>query len=140
MQIKANYSNTYDNIKKYGETILNYRDSRINLFTAIYDDLNSLLGNNTSFNSKLDGFSSKIIQFYGVVSSLNNLITNSMDGLAVTANCNSVADKMRFIYNVYCINFQAQIIKIALCSLLMLALMFLGIIAGSRFGMMYYEV
>ena len=138
MQIKSNYSDAYDFIKKYGETIINYRDNRINLFTAIYDDLNSLLASNINFNNKLSSFDARVISFYGAVSSLNNLITNSMTGLAVTANCNSLADKMKFVYNVYCINFQAQIIKIALCSFLMLGLMFLGIIAGSRFGLMYY--
>ena len=138
MQIKSNYSDAYDFIKKYGETIINYRDNRINLFTAIYDDLNSLLASNINFNNKLSSFDTRVISFYGAVSSLNNLITNSMTGLAVTANCNSLADKMKFVYNVYCINFQAQIIKIALCSLLMLGLMFLGIIAGSRFRLMYY--
>jgi hypothetical protein len=138
VQIKSNYSDAYDFIKKYGETIINYRDNRINLFTAIYDDLNSLLASNINFNNKLSSFDARVISFYGAVSSLNNLITNSMTGLAVTANCNSLADKMKFVYNVYCINFQAQIIKIALCSFLMLGLMFLGIIAGSRFGLMYY--
>lgn len=118
--------------------MINYRDSRINLFTAIYDDLNSLLANNTNFNVQLSSFNSRVIQFYGVVSTLNNLITNSMSGLAVTSNCNSLADKMRLVYNVYCINFQAQIIRIAVCSMVMLCLMFMGIIAGSRLGMMYY--
>ena len=45
--------------------------------------------------------------------------------------------RLCFVHNVYCVNFMAQVVKLALCSLLMLIFMFVAVIAGSRFGMMY---
>ena len=79
-------------------------------------------------------------QFYDAVSTLNNLVTNSLTGLTVSSDCKPLADKIRFIYNVYCVNFQAQVTKLALCSIVMLILMLLGVIAGSKFGIMYAEL
>jgi hypothetical protein len=140
VQIRLSHADAYNKIKYYGETLIAFRDSRINLFQAIYDDLSVLLQNNTDFNTNLSLFNVRLSQFYGSVNTLNNLITNSLDGLVVTANCQSLADKLRFTYNVYCINFMAQVTKLALCSILMLVLMLVGMVAGCRFGMMYTEV
>jgi len=47
---------------------------------------------------------------------------------------------MRFTYNVFCIKFMAQIVKLVFCSASLLVLLLGGVIAGSRFGMMYAEV
>ena len=140
VQIRDAYPDAYNKIQYYGATLIAFRDSRINLFQAISDDLTSILTSNTDFNNQLTAFDGRVTQFYGAVSTLNNLITNTLDGLVLTSNCNSLADKMRFVYNVYCVNFMAQIVKLALCSLFILVLMFFGVIAGSRFGMMYAEL
>ena len=43
-------------------------------------------------------------------------------------------------YNLYCLNFMAQIAKLTLCCLLLLILMLAGIVAGSRFGIIYAEL
>jgi hypothetical protein len=79
-------------------------------------------------------------QFYDAVSTLSNLVTNSINGLTVSTNCRTLGDKLRFTYNLYCVNFMAQVTKLALCSILMLLTMLGGVIAGSRFGIMYAEV
>lgn len=117
-----------------------FRDSRINMFQAIQDALSSLLTLNNNFNSQLSDFSNRVTQFYSSVSTLNNLITNSLSGLIVSSNCNSIGDDMRFTYNVFCIKFMAQIVKLVFCSASLLVLLLGGVIAGSRFGMMYAEV
>jgi len=140
VQIRNTYSDAYDKISYYGQTLIAFRDSRINLFQAIYDDLSSLLQNNNNFNTQLVNFNGRVNQFYDAVSTLNNLVMNSLTGLVVTSNCHTLGDKLWFTYNVYCINFMAQVTKLALCSVVMLVLMLLGVIAGSRFGMMYAEV
>lgn len=140
VQIRGGYNDAYKQIQLYGATLIAFRDSRINLFSAIYDDLSALLTTNVNFNSQMALFDSRVTQFYGAVSTLNNLITNSLDGLVTTSNCHSLADKLRFVHNVYCVNFMAQIVKLALCSVLLLFLMLVGVLAGSRFGMMYAEV
>ena len=137
VQIRDAYADAYNRIQLHGATIIAFRDSRINLFQAIQDDLNALLTTNNNFNTQLTAFDSRVNQFYGAVSTLNNLITNTLDGLVVTSNCNSLADKLRFVHNVYCVNFMAQVVKLALCSLLLLVFMLVGVFAGSRFGMMY---
>lgn len=140
VQIREAYPDAYNRIQFYGQTLIAFRDSRINLFQAIQDDLTSLYTSNTNFNSQLNNFASRVSQFEAAVSTLNNLITNSLNGLSVTSNCKTLADKLRFVDNVYCVNLMAQIVKLTLCSLLMLGLMLLGVIVGSRFGMMYAEM
>ena len=137
VQIRDAYTDAYNRIQLHGATLIAFRDSRINLFQAIQDDLSALLTSNNNFNTQLTAFDSRVTQFYGAVSTLNNLITNTLDGLVVTSNCNSLADKLRFVHNVYCVNFMAQVVKLALCSLLLLVFMLVGVFAGSRFGMMY---
>ena len=50
----------------------------------------------TNFNTQLGNFKSRVDQFYSTVSTLNNLITNSLTGLAVTSNCHSLSDKLKY--------------------------------------------
>lgn len=76
VQIKQNCFGAYNAIIAYGEALINFRDSRYNLFRGIKDDLNALLTQNNNFNSLLTGFRSRVDQFYSSVSTLNNLVTN----------------------------------------------------------------
>ena len=105
MQIREAYPDAYRQIQYYGQTLIAFRDSRINLFQAIEDDLTALYTTNSNFNAQLVSFNSRVNQFYSAVATLNNLITNSMDGLTVISNCHSIADKLRFVNNVYCKSF-----------------------------------
>jgi hypothetical protein len=65
------------------------------------------------------------------------LVTNPINGLLVSADCRPLADKLRFTYNMFCVNFMGEIVKLCVCTLLLLALMFGGMIAGSIFGVRY---
>ncbi len=140
VQIREAYPDAYNQIQYYGQTLIAFRDSRINLFQAIEDDLSALYTTNTNFNTQLVSFRNRVDQFYAAVATLNNLITNSLDGLAYTSNCHSLADKLRFVHNVYCVGFMGQIVKLTLCALVMMVVMLVGVCAGSRFGVMYAEV
>jgi hypothetical protein len=140
IQVRQNYTSAYNRILYYGATLIAFRDSRLNLFQAIKDQLSSLLTQNTNFNTLLGNFNTRVTQFYSSVSILNNLITNPLDGLAVTSNCASISGKLRFTYNVFCKNFFGQVVKLCFCCLIMLVLMFAAIFAGSRFGMIYAEI
>jgi hypothetical protein len=139
VQIRQNYGTAYNKSLYYGATIIAFRDSRLNLFKAIKEQLSSLLTSNNNFNTMLGNFNTRVTQFYSAVSTLNNLITNPLNGLIVSSNCNTVADKLRFSYNVFCVNFMGQVVKLALCCIILLILMFGGILAGSKFGMIYAE-
>jgi hypothetical protein len=140
VQIRQNYPTAYNKTLYYGATLIAFRDSRLNLFQAIKDKLSALLTQNNNFNTMLMSFKTRVTQFYSSVSTLNNLITNPLSGLIVSSNCNTVADKLRFSYNVFCVNFMGQIVKLCLCCIILLIIMFGGIVAGSRFGMIYAEV
>jgi len=137
LSIRINQAARYQNIYDYASTLISFRDSRINLFQAIKDSLSSLYTQNTNFNTRLNTFKETVTRFYSAVSTLNNLITNSINGLIKTSNCKSIGDKMRFTYNVFCVNFMSQIVKVGLCTCLLMVLMFAAIIAGSRFGMIF---
>ena len=140
IQIRNTYSDAYDKIYYYGQTLIAFRDTRINLFQALNDDLADLYQSSTNFNKQLINFNSRVVQFYDAVSTLSNLITNNLNGLTVSSNCHSLGDRLKFTYNVYCVNFMAQVTKMALSAILMMILMLLGVLAGSRFGIMYAEV
>lgn len=43
LQIRQDCPAIYDSIIRYGSTLINFRDSRINLFQGIKDDLNRML-------------------------------------------------------------------------------------------------
>lgn len=139
VQIRQSFPTAYNKTLYYGATLIAFRDSRANLFRAIKDQLSALLTSNNNFNTMLGTFNTRITQFYSAVSTLNNLITNPLNGLIVSSNCNSVAGKLRFSYNVFCVNFMGQIVKLCLCCIILLILMLGGILAGSRFGMIYAE-
>lgn len=137
VQIRQDYATAYNKTLYYGATLIAFRDSRLNLFQAIKDKLSALLVLNNNFNTMLSTFNTRVTQFYSAVSTLNNLITNTQTGLIVSSNCKTFADKLRFTYNVFCVNFMGQVVKLALCCIILLILMMGGILAGSRFGMIY---
>jgi CBS domain containing-hemolysin-like protein len=139
VQIRQNYSTAYSKALSFGATLIAFRDSRLNLFKAIKDRLSSLLTSNNNFNTQLGSFKTRVNQFYSAVSTLNNLITNPLSGLVTTSNCKTLSDKLKFAYNVFCVNFMGEVVKLALCCLILLVLMFGGVLAGSRFGMIYAE-
>lgn len=140
VQIRQNYTDAYNQIIKYGATLINFRDSRLNLFQGIQDMLNDIYSRNINFNNLITSFKNRVTQFYAAVSTLNNLITNPLNGLLASSNCQSLAAEIRFTYNVFCVNFMAQIVKLALCSTILLVIMLAGIFAGCRFGMIYAEM
>jgi hypothetical protein len=137
VQIRQSYPTAYNKTLSYGATLIAFRDSRLNLFKAIKDKLSALLTLNNNFNSMLGSFNTRVSQFYSAVSTLNNLITNTLNGLIVSSNCKSISGKLWFSYNVFCVNFMGQIVKLCLCCIILLILMLGGILAGSRFGMIY---
>jgi hypothetical protein len=137
VQIRQDYPTAYNKTLYYGATLIAFRDSRINLFQAIKDRLTALQTSNSNFNSLLTSFNTRVTQFYSAVSTLNNLITNPLSGLIVSSNCNTVAAKLRLSYNIFCVNFLGQIVKLCLCCIILLIIMLGGILAGSRFGMIY---
>ena len=98
VQIRNSYPDAYNQIAYYGQTLIAFRDSRYNLFQAIQNDLTALVTSNTNFNSQLANFNNRVYQFNGAVATLNNLVTNSQSGLIATANCRSLADKLRYTH------------------------------------------
>jgi len=47
----------------YATALINYRDSRINLYTNIQDQLNALLTANNNFNTNLGTFTAAVNTF-----------------------------------------------------------------------------
>lgn len=50
VKIRQNCNIAYSNIIKFGSVLIDYRNSRINLFQGIEDSLNIILSQNTDFN------------------------------------------------------------------------------------------
>lgn len=89
----------------YADSILNYRDSRINLYQNLKDQLTDVLNKNTAYNSKLNGFTSSIRAFVAATSALQTLVTNSVNGVDHASNCTAVANSLRLFYNIFCVSF-----------------------------------
>lgn len=89
----------------YADSILNYRDSRINLYQNLQDQLSALLSKNNDFNNKLNSFTTSIRAFLTATNSLNTLVTNQVNGVDYASNCTAVANSLRLFYNIFCVSF-----------------------------------
>jgi hypothetical protein len=92
-------------MKDYAQSLINYRDSRINLYQNLKDQLTSLYNSNVALNSKLTGFTGSVNAFKSATSTLNSLVTNQINGVDYSSNCTAIASSLRVIYNVFCVNF-----------------------------------
>lgn len=95
----------YSNIIDHMASLINYRDSRINLYQNLKDQLTALKTANSFFNDQLTTFTTKLNSFYGAAANLNSLVTNQINGLDSSSNCTTVANALRFVYNSFCVNF-----------------------------------
>jgi hypothetical protein len=106
-------SNTqsYDTILNYATSLINYRDSRINLYQNLKDQLTALLTANNNFNTNLGTFTTSVNTFVTSTQTLNTLVTNAVNGLDASSNCTTLANHIRFVYNSFCVNFMYSSVK-----------------------------
>jgi hypothetical protein len=60
----------------------------------------------------MTNFVANVNTFFSSVAALNNLVTNEINGLSVSANCRAIADSFKFFYNMYCVNYLNRSVKI----------------------------
>ena len=108
----GNSTDAYNTISRYALSLTNYRDSRINVYQSLYDELNALLVKNSAYTTNMTGFNAQVNTFFSSVAALNNLVTNQINGLTISADCRVIADSFRFFYNMYCVNFLNRSVKI----------------------------
>lgn len=140
MQIKQDCPDAYTKIVAFGDSLINFRDSRTNLYQGIQDDLNDLLTLNNNFNTQLDSFRGRVDQLYSSVSTLNNLVTNEIDGLLVSSDCRILRDNLMFTYNTFCINFMERAAYMALASLGLGLFLIGGLLTANVFAVRYARV
>lgn len=135
-QIKQNCTDAYDLIEDYGGALIRYRDSRINLFQGLIDELTSLQSSHYNFNAALNAFRSNLTSFSTTqtIIDLSNFVTNKIDGLLVSSDCTPIADRMRFIYNSFCINSMGSAVQLGICMIILLCLMIGGVFTGCIFA------
>lgn len=90
---------------QYAQSLINYRDSRMNLYQNLQDQLTSLLNSNNAFNSKMTGYTASVNAFTLATATLNSLVTNQINGVDYSSNCTTIANSLRLFYNVFCVNF-----------------------------------
>lgn len=135
-QIKQNCPDAYDLITDYGGSIIRYRDSRINLFQGLIDQVTSLQSSHFNFNALLSAFRSNLTSFSTTqtIIDLSNFVTNKIDGLLVSSDCTPIADRMRFVYNSFCINSMGSAVQLGICMALLLCFMIGGMFTGCIFA------
>lgn len=109
---KTNSSDAYTRILKYARSLTNYRDSRVNLYQSLYDQLSAMLSLASTYNANITAFTAKLNNFFSAVSALNNLVTNQLNGLTISSDCRVMADSVRFFRNMVCRNFLLRSVKI----------------------------
>ena len=100
-----NNTQSFDMIQDYAVALINYRDSRMNLYQNIKDQLNSLLTTNQNLDTNITSFTNKVNTFVAATSTLQSLVTNQINGLDASSNCITIANNLRFVYNTFCVNF-----------------------------------
>lgn len=104
-QCGNNNTESFDMIRDYAVALINYRDSRMNLYQNIKDQLNALLTTNQNLNTNITTFTNKVSTFVTATSTLQSLVTNQVNGLDASSNCITIANNLRFVYNTFCVNF-----------------------------------
>jgi hypothetical protein len=140
ISISLNCTTSYTNIITQGFAIIKYRDSRINLYTAIGNDLSNLLTSNNNFNTQLGTFTSNLSAFSASVSTLNSLMNDQLSGLGVSSNCTAISSYMHYTYNEFCIKFMSEVSKLGLYFFMMAIVMIGAIITASVFAIKYAKV
>lgn len=88
----------------------------------------------------MSSFRSRVDQFYQSVATLNNIISNQLNGLLVTSNCKIIGQDLQAIYNIFCINFMVQIVTIGICTIVMLLIILAAMFTGVIFGVRYANI
>lgn len=143
----TNSTQAHSEITSRANALIYYRDSRINLYTGIADQLNNLLIVNQQFNSNISTFTSNLNTFFSSVSALNNLVTNQINGLTISSNCTTIANNLRVVHVTFCQNFIYKAVKLGIfhvnlgiCCIVLLAIMVGGLFTGSVFSVRYSRV
>lgn len=135
-QIRQDCEDAYNKIVDYGGSLTKYRDSRINLFQGLIDQLTALQSTHYSFNATLNAFRSNLTAFSTTqtIVDLSNFVTNKIDGLLVSSNCSPVGARMKFVYNAFCINTMGSVVQLGICMLVMLAFLVGGMFTACVFA------
>lgn len=88
----------------------------------------------------MQNYRSKVNQFNSAVGTLNDIVLNEDSGLLYTTNCATIGNTAKAAYNIFCINFMSQIVKIGICALIMLITMMFAMCIGAIFGVRYANV
>lgn len=138
MQLKSNSTclSSYEKIVEAARSITNYRDSRIKLFQSLIDEIDKEKNLHDTFIIELDNFRSNLGGFVSAtaIRNLNNFVTNEIDGLLVSSQCEPIGDRMRFIHNSFCVNAMGSAVKAGLCMIVLMALMIGGLFTGCVFA------
>lgn len=130
----------YSDIISYGRSLINYRDSRRNLFQGIKDQLISLKTFHVQFNTNLNSYKGRVDNFYSSVSTLNNLVTDKISGLLVSSNCQVIGDYLKVTNNAFCHNAMGQVVSMGICCVLLMCVMIGGIITASVFSVRFSRI
>ena len=100
------------------------------------DQLSNLNNSHISFNAQLSGFRSNLTSFSSTqtIVDLNNFVTNQIDGLLVSSNCSPIGDRLKFIYNAFCVNAMGSTVQLGICMKVLLCIMIGGIFTSCVFA------
>lgn len=140
VKIRQSCNIAYNNIIKFGNVLIDYRNSRINVFQGIEDSLNELLQQNSNFNEMLLNFNSRVTQFSDSTKIIKNLILSQTKGIRFASNCSVLGEKIRHTNIVFCQNFMSQVVRAGIFSIFLTILLLFGIWTGSLFAVRYAEI
>ena len=128
-QIRQDCSQSYDFIMSYTRSILEYRDSRVDLFQNLVDQMTDLQTTHNAFDSVMSGFRSNLSAFESTqaIKDLSNFVMNEIDGLLVSSQCEPIGDHLVFLYNSFCINTVGSTVSLGFCMMVMLCLLIGGL-------------
>jgi hypothetical protein len=130
----------YDEIIKYATTIVEYRDARIELFRAMLNDLSDIRTNYATLKTNLNNYATNVNLFRTNVATLSTLIQDQLTGIVFTTNCTPIADALFKIEQQMCTSFEANIFKLAIAFVILVAATIGTVIAGHIFAVRYSRV
>ncbi len=74
------------------------------------------------------------------MSELNNVVSNSLDGLMVSADCRYIVDTLKFTYNMFCVNVMYDVVKIGWCAVIVAVFSAVGMVVSYIFSCWFADV
>lgn len=130
----------YADINKYAATLVEYRESRIELFRSILSDVSNIQTGYGSLQSNLNNYVTNVNLFRSNIATLDSLVQDRLSGIVFTTNCSAIKTALFKVNSQMCTSFEGNIFKLAIAFIVLVAAVIGAVISGHVFAVRFSRV